>query len=91
VAVKQASSTVTVVNELGLHTRAASILVRTAKRFKSKIFVSNGEARAEATGILDILTLGATRGTRLTIEAEGPDAPKAVAALEALIKRSFAE
>ncbi len=87
----QASAVFTVSNELGLHTRAAAIVVRTATRFKSRVSISNGEARANATSVLDLLTLAATRGTELLVEAEGPDARKAVEAIGNLIDRHFAE
>ncbi len=85
------SGVFTVSNELGLHTRAAAIVVRTATRFKSRITLSNGDARADAASVLDLLTLAATRGTELLVEAEGPDARKAVEAIGNLIDRHFAE
>ena len=45
------SGVFTVSNELGLHTRAAAIVVRTATRFKSRITLSNGDARADAASV----------------------------------------
>lgn len=81
----------TISNELGLHFRAAAMVVRTAARFESRITVANGSAEALATSVLDLLTLAATRGTNLVVRAEGPDAEAAVEALGALINRHFAE
>lgn len=87
----QARGSFTVTNELGLHTRAAAIVVRTATRFKSRIRISNGDATADAASVLDLLTLAAARGAELIVEAEGPDAQKAVDNIGELIDRHFAE
>jgi phosphotransferase system HPr (HPr) family protein len=81
----------TITNELGLHFRAAAMVVRVAADFKSQIVISNGHTEANAASMLDLMTLSASRGTTLTILAEGPDADTAVAALGALIARNFAE
>lgn len=81
----------TVSNELGLHFRAAAMVVRVSSDFKSKILISNGKTEANAASVLDLMTLAASMGTPLTIVAEGPDARDAVAALGALIARNFAE
>jgi phosphocarrier protein HPr len=81
----------TVTNELGLHFRAAAMVVRTLGEFQSKVTLSNGTTVADARSVLDLLTLSATRGTTLTVRAEGEDAEDAVGALGALIARNFAE
>jgi phosphocarrier protein len=81
----------TITNELGLHFRAAAMVVRVSGDFQSRIVISNGQTQANAASMLDLMTLAASRGTRLTIHAEGPDADEAVAALGALIARNFAE
>lgn len=81
----------TVSNELGLHFRAAAMVVRVSSDFESRITISNGQTSANAASVLDLMTLAASMGTRLTVEAEGRDAKSAVAALGALIARNFAE
>ena len=81
----------TVTNELGLHFRAAAMVVRISGNFESQITISNGRTSANAASVLDLMTLAASMGTRLTIVAEGNDAASAVAALGALIARNFAE
>ncbi len=87
----KAAGQFTISNELGLHFRAAAMVVRTAGAFKSRATISNGSAKASASSVLDLLTLAATRGTTVTISAEGDDAVDAVEALGALINRHFAE
>ena len=88
---KRAEGEFQVTNELGLHFRAAAMVVRTVTDFKSEISISNGETVADARSVLDLMTLAASRGSTLRVTAEGPDADAAVAALGALIARNFAE
>jgi phosphotransferase system HPr (HPr) family protein len=88
---KRAEGEFQVTNELGLHFRAAAMVVRTVNEFESKISISNGDTLADARSVLDLMTLAASRGVTLRVTAEGPDADAAVAALGALIARNFAE
>ena len=78
-------------NELGLHFRAAAMVVRTLGDFDSQVTISNGQTAADGRSVLDLMTLAATRGTTLDVTAVGGDAEKALAALGALIARNFAE
>ena len=88
---KKAEERFTVTNELGLHFRAAAMVVRTLGDFTSQVMMSNGQTVADARSVLDLMTLAASRGTTLTVQAEGDDAEAAVEALGALIARNFAE
>jgi len=81
----------TITNELGLHFRAAAMIVRTVADFESAMEIRAGEAVADAKSVLDLMTLAAARGTRVHVTAEGKDAKAAVEALGALIQRNFAE
>lgn len=80
-----------IVNRLGLHARAAAKLVKLAAGFGCSIELLHGRRRANAKSIMGVLMLAATRGTELTITADGEDAAAALAALEALIQRRFDE
>ena len=71
--------------EEGLHARPAAQFVKTAKQFSSDIVVVKGEREANAKSSLKIMTLGARKGDRVTIQAEGDDAEEAVDALAGLI------
>jgi len=71
--------------EAGLHARPAAQFVKTAKQFSSDIVVVKGEREANAKSSLKIMTLGARKGDRVTIRAEGDDAEEAVDALAGLI------
>jgi phosphotransferase system HPr (HPr) family protein len=81
----------TIGNELGLHFRAAALVVRALEGFSSEVTISNGETKADARSVLDLMTLAAARGTPVVVEAEGPDADAAVEALGRLIAANFDE
>ena len=66
----------------GLHLRHAAGVVRLAQGFQSTIFIRFGSKLADARSILSILTLCATMGAVLEVEANGDDAFDAVRAVE---------
>ena len=82
---------VTVVNELGIHARAAASFVRLAARFESRISVERQGREMDGKSIMGILLLAAARGTTITIAAEGVDQIEAVRELAALVERGFGE
>ncbi len=81
----------TIKNELGLHFRAAAMVVRTLSPFVAQVSIANGKTVADARSVLDLITLAAGPGATVTIEAKGEDAQAAVEALGCLIDRNFAE
>jgi phosphocarrier protein HPr len=83
--------TVTILNRLGLHARPAMALVDTANSFAADIRVSKGAQTVDAKSIMQVMMLAATKGTQLNIEATGPDAEDALAAIKALVERKFDE
>lgn len=82
---------VRIVNQLGLHARAAGKLVRLASKFTSAITLANDGTSANARSILDLLTLGASYGKFVDIRAEGDDEETAIAEIEELFKSGFGE
>jgi phosphocarrier protein HPr len=85
------SSTVTVVNPLGLHARAAARFVHTASSLSARIRVARGGRDMDGKSIMGLLLLAAARGSVITISAAGPDEEQALAALCALVERGFDE
>ncbi|MBV8078733.1 MAG: HPr family phosphocarrier protein [Planctomycetaceae bacterium] len=81
-----------IINALGLHMRPADKFVRLALQFQSEIRVihDNGD-EFNGKSILDLTSLAAECGTRLDLEACGPDAEAAVATLAALVSAGFYE
>jgi phosphocarrier protein HPr len=82
---------VVVPNPLGLHARAAARFVQAASRFVSAVRVTCGEQTVDGKSILGILLLAASRGSTLTIEADGVDAQVAVEGLRSLVATGFGE
>lgn len=78
-------------NRLGLHARAAVVLVQTAGRYGSDITISKDDIEVNGKSIMGILMLGATMGTTIRITAKGSDAERAVAELGRLISSKFGE
>ncbi len=82
---------VTVGNPQGLHARPADLVAREARRWQSRIEVVGNSQRVDGRSILDLLSLAAAQGTRLVIEATGPDADEAITALGRLFEQNFQE
>jgi phosphocarrier protein len=82
---------VVVLNALGLHLRPADLFVGTARRFAAEIRVHRDGRCVDGKSILDLATLAAECGTRLELEARGPDAEAALAALAELVASRFHE
>jgi len=78
-------------NKLGLHARAAALLVQTVNKFSAEVNVSKDGQMADGRSIMGVLTLAATQGSRIQIEANGEDADKVVKALEKLLDNRFNE
>lgn len=81
----------TVLNDFGLHARAAAAVVMTLDSFSSKIMMQRGEKSANARSILDLLLLGASAGTVIEVTATGEDEELAIAAIAALVLEGFGE
>ena len=85
------SKAVTVVNQLGMHARAAAKFVQLAARFESRIAVSREAREMDGKSIMGLLLLAAAQGTVVTISADGPDEQTAVDALVDLVVSGFGE
>lgn len=81
-------------HEVGLHARPAASFVRLAASFPCEIFVRNLTTNSQpvnAKSILGVLTLGVSQDHRIGLEAQGPGAEEALAALLKLVETDFAE
>lgn len=87
-----ARAEVALTNEAGLHARPAALFVSRAKGFDAEVTVRKGDAGpVSASSSIGLATLDARQGDALTIEATGPDADQAVAALAQLVESGFAD
>ncbi|WP_105619144.1 HPr family phosphocarrier protein [Vallitalea okinawensis] len=78
-------------SEAGLHARPATLFVNTSKKYNSEIQVTKGEKKADAKKFLQVLSLGALKGDKISIDISGDDEKEAVVALEQLIDNNFVE
>lgn len=83
------TETFVVPTENGLHVRPAEQLARLANQFESQIGLIYESQRVDAKSILELLTLGATKGADIVIEARGQDAKEAVQAILKLVGNGF--
>ncbi len=86
-----AEGTFEIVNRLGLHARAASKLVQAASRFSCDVTLTRDGQAANGKSVMGVLLLCGSRGTQVTVEADGPDAAEALQAIGELIENRFGE
>ncbi|MBQ3444284.1 MAG: HPr family phosphocarrier protein [Selenomonadaceae bacterium] len=84
-------ATATIQNYAGIHARPALLFVQTASSFVSKVQIKAKGRTVDAKSILMIMAMSLSRGTEITIVADGPDEAEAVNALKALIDSKFGE
>lgn len=82
---------ITIINQLGLHTRAAAKLVATASQFESSIEIVRNKQNANCKSIMSVILLGITKGTKLELVISGPDEEAAREAIVQLINNRFDE
>jgi phosphocarrier protein HPr len=85
------SREVIIVNELGLHARSAARIAEIASQSKASVWISKGKDRADATSIVDILTLACEKGTKITIHIENETDHDILTAITDLVEGGFGE
>ena len=85
------SKEIIVQNQVGLHARPATFFIQKANEFASGIWIEKDERRVNAKSLLGVLSLGVTRGTNITVIADGADEDVAVNELANLVATDFAE
>jgi phosphocarrier protein HPr len=78
-------------NRLGLHARAAALLVQTVSQFDAEISVSKDDQTVNGRSILGLMMLAAGQGSSIDIVAHGPDAEAALDGIAALVEAKFKE
>ncbi|MEU4222999.1 HPr family phosphocarrier protein [Nonomuraea sp. NPDC026600] len=84
-----AQRTVTVASASGLHARPAKLFVQEAVRLGVPVRIRVGEKSVPANSMLGVLSLGATKGTEVTLESDAPGADAALDALVALLAQDL--
>jgi len=85
------SRSVTITNSVGLHARPATFFVQKANCFKCSIWVEKEDCRVNAKSLLGVLSLGISKGTEITLIADGADESAAIDGLFALVEGEFGE
>jgi phosphocarrier protein len=88
---ERATAQFTIVNDLGLHARAATKLVQLAARYPCDVVVSNGGQNANAKSVMGVLLLCGSKGTVVEVTATGARADECVSAIGQLIAERFGE
>ncbi len=83
--------TVTIVNKLGLHARAAAKFVTLASSFSSEVKLGRNGQEVNGKSIMGVMMLAASKGTDIRLIAEGNDEHEAIEKLTELIKNRFGE
>ena len=83
------SQEVQVTNQVGLYARPATFFIQCANGFKSTILVEKEERRVNAKSLLGIMSLGITKGTTITLIADGGDEVEALNGIEELVTNGF--
>lgn len=82
---------ITVTNSLGIHARPASIIVKTALGFSSKISLIKDDVTADAKSIMSVMMLAAVKGSTILLQTEGPDEEDAAEAIVRMFAENFKE
>ena len=82
---------VRILNEKGLHARAASKFVELVDTFDASLVVKKDNLEASGDSIMGLLMLAASKGTEIELVASGLEAAEMLAALSDLIKNLFGE
>lgn len=80
-----------IVNKKGLHARASAKFVQVVDQFQANVTVTRAGETVGGRSIMGLLTLGAAKGTTITVTAQGPDAEASLAAIDNLVATRFGE
>jgi phosphocarrier protein len=83
--------TLTIVNKLGLHARAATKLVKLASSFESAVQVKRKQREVNGKSIMGVMLLAASKGSDIELLVNGNDETSAMSKLSDLIKSGFGE
>ena len=85
------SREVAILNELGLHARSAAQIAALANRSTASVWIQKGNEKADASSIMDILTLACEKGSKITISIENKADFNILEAITELVECGFGE
>lgn len=78
-------------NKLGLHARAAALLVKTTSKFLSEVLISARKQTVNGKSIMGVLMLAASQGTKIKVTVTGKDAQDCMNVIAEVINGKFGE
>jgi phosphocarrier protein HPr len=87
----EATGRFTIVNQLGLHARAATKLVQLASKYPCEVEVSREDQAANGKSVMGVLLLCGSKGTVIDVRARGEQAEECVKSIGELIASKFGE
>lgn len=78
-------------NQLGMHARPAAMISKIARTAHREVWIGDGNNRADASSVIDILSMGLTRGKEVLLEVEHKDDIKVLESIRELIEKGFGE
>lgn len=88
---KKLSKVAVIKNELGLHARPAAMIAKLASNAKSDIYILKNGQEANASSIIDILTLACPKGSKIKIKIDNIQDMKILYQIFDLIEKGFGE
>jgi phosphocarrier protein HPr len=82
---------VEIINKLGLHARASAKLTQLAAKYQCDVSLARNGRKVNAKSIMGVMMLAAGKGSRVTLETDGPDESEALNAIIGLIGDCFGE
>jgi len=80
-----------IINKLGLHARASAKLTQLAAKYQCDVSLARSGRKVNAKSIMGVMMLAAGKGSRVTLETDGPDETEAMDAIVVLIGDCFGE
>lgn len=82
---------VSIVNELGLHARAAALMAQVAAKAEKDVWIIDGDKKVDASSVIDILGLARGKGSVITLKIDDRSDQPVLDELVNLVETGFGE
>ncbi len=88
---KLLSQKITIVNDLGIHARPAAMIAKLAQKAEKIVWIESNGNKADASSIIDILSIGGNKGSILMLKVESESDIKILDSIIQLVQNGFGE
>jgi len=81
----------TMQNQLGMHARPAAMISKIAQTARREVWIGDGNTRADASSVIDILSMGLVKGAEVLLEVSHSDDIEVIESIRDLIEDGFGE